>query len=95
MTQFDTRYNKILGESFELAVKNKKLESKEYKLTKENYYYKQALEKISEIAKSFNNEGLCFYDDIEDCVNCDMRTDCNYLRKIELINIINKAKDGE
>ena len=57
--------------------------------------YKQALEKISEIAKSFNNDGLCFYDDIEDCVNCDMKTDCNYLRKIEIMKIINKAKDSE
>lgn len=56
--------------------------------------YKQALGQILEIAKSFNSEGLCFYDDIDDCANCDMKTDCNYLRKIEIINIITKVKEG-
>ena len=58
---------------------------------KEVARYRKALEEIEEIAKSFNINGLCFYDDINDCSNCDMNTDCNYLRKYKILDIINKV----
>lgn len=48
MSNNDSYYNKILGESFELAVKNKKLESKEYKLTKENELLKARVKELEE-----------------------------------------------
>lgn len=54
--------------------------------------YRKALEEIEEIVKSLNENRMCFYDDINDCSNCDMNTDCNYLRKSKILNIIDKAK---
>ena len=54
--------------------------------------YHKALEEIEEIVKSLNENRMCFYDDINDCSNCDMNTDCNYLRKSKILNIIDKAK---
>lgn len=54
--------------------------------------YRKALEEIEAIIKDFNDNRLCFYDDINDCQNCDMNTDCNYLRKFKILDIINKAK---
>lgn len=54
--------------------------------------YLKALEEIKEVTKTLNTNGLCFYDDINDCSNCDMNTDCNYLRKYKILDIINKAK---
>lgn len=47
-----------------------------------------ALYEIYEITKSFNNNGMCFYDDFEDCSNCDMRAGCNYLKKCKILEII-------
>lgn len=53
--------------------------------------YKQALDEIEKQVKAMNNE--CFYDDICDCNNCDMKNGCSYYRKSNIINIINKAKE--
>ena len=55
--------------------------------------YRKALGEIEEIVKSLNENRMCFYDDINDCSNCDMNTDCNYLRKSKILDIINEAKD--
>ena len=57
--------------------------------------YRKALEEIEELVKSLNENRMCFYDDVNDCSNCDMNTDCNYLRKFKILDIISKAKDGE
>ena len=54
--------------------------------------YKKALEEIEELVKSLNENRMCFYDDVNDCSNCDMNTFCNYLRKSKILNIIDKAK---
>lgn len=54
--------------------------------------YKQALDEIEENIKAMNNE--CFYDDICECNNCDMKNGCTYYRKFNILNIINKAKGG-
>lgn len=53
--------------------------------------YKQALEEIEKQVKAMNNE--CFYDDICDCNNCDMKNGCSYYRKFNILNIINKIKE--
>ena len=53
--------------------------------------YKQALDEIEKQAKAMNNE--CFYDDICDCNNCDMKNGCSYYRKSKILNIINKVKE--
>lgn len=50
--------------------------------------YRKALEEIEKVTKALNTNRLCFYDDINDCSNCDMNTDCNYLRKYKILNII-------
>lgn len=55
--------------------------------------YRKALEEIEELVKSLNENRMCFYDDVNDCSNCDMNTDCNYLRKFKILDIINKAKN--
>lgn len=54
--------------------------------------YRKALEEIEEIVKSFNINGLCFYNEIDECDCCDMGADCNYLRRAKILYIINKAK---
>ena len=73
MTQFDTRYNKILGESFELAVKNKKLESEKYKLIKENKRYEQALNEIyliiDEIKEQYDIWEISELEQIQDTIS--------------------------
>ena len=56
MSNNDSYYNKILGESFELAVKNKKLENKEYKLTKENELLKARVKELEEQLKRKEQE---------------------------------------
>lgn len=61
-------------------------------LNAENSKYKQALDEIKENIKAMNNE--CFYDDICECNNCDMKNGCTYYRKFNILNIINKAKGG-
>jgi hypothetical protein len=48
-------------------------------LNAENSKYKQALDEIEKQVKAMNNE--CFYDDICDCNNCDMKNGCSYYRK--------------
>ena len=48
MSNNDSYYNKILGESFELAVKNKNLKSKEYNITKENELLKARVKELEE-----------------------------------------------
>lgn len=53
---------------------------------------KQALDEIEENIKAMNNE--CFYDDICDCNNCDMKNGCSYYRKFKILNIINKVKEN-
>ena len=81
--------------------KEQECEAQRYKL---NYYiekttqllddidnYKQALYEIEENIKAMNNE--CFYDDICECNNCDMKNGCTYYRKSNILNIINKAND--
>lgn len=55
--------------------------------------YKQALKEIKEIIKEFYNNNLCFYENIDDCQSCDMQTNCNYLRKLKILTIINEVKD--
>lgn len=57
--------------------------------------YRRALEEIEEIAKSFNINGLCFYNEPDCCSCCDMGADCNYLRRAKILYIINKAKGEE
>lgn len=52
----------------------------------------KALDEIEENIKAMNNE--CFYDDICECNNCDMKNGCTYYRKFNILNIINKAKGG-
>ncbi len=54
--------------------------------------YKHTLDEIEENIKAMNNE--CFYDDICECNNCDMKNGCTYYRKFNILNIINKAKGG-
>ena len=62
-----------------------------------NCHYKQlkrkeqALDEIEKQVKAMNNE--CFYDDICDCNNCDMKNGCSYYRKFKILNIINKVKE--
>lgn len=58
---------------------------------KQQRKYKQALDEIMENIKAMNNE--CFYGDIYECDNCDMRNGCSYYRKFKILNIINKAKE--
>ena len=57
----------------------------------EAHQYKQALDEIEKQVKAMNNE--CFYDDICDCNNCDMKNGCSYYRKFKILNIINKTKE--
>lgn len=63
-----------------------------------NCYFKQlqrkeqALDEIEKNIKAMNNE--CFYDDICDCNNCDMKNGCSYYRKFKILNIINKVKEN-
>lgn len=57
----------------------------------EEHQYKQALDEIEKQVKAMNNE--CFYDDICDCNNCDMKNGCSYYRKFKILNIINKTKE--
>lgn len=52
----------------------------------------EAIDEIEKQVKAMNNE--CFYDDICDCNNCDMKSGCSYYRKFNILNIINKIKDG-
>ena len=54
---------------------------------------KEALDEIEKQVKAMNNE--CFYDDICDCNNCDMKNGCSYYRKFKILNIINKVKDSK
>ena len=68
------------------------LAKKSIRITAENTQLRKALEEIEEIVKSLNENRMCFYDDINDCSNCDMNTDCNYLRKSKILDIINEAK---
>lgn len=56
-----------------------------------NEKYKQALDEIMKNIKAINNE--CFYGDIYECNNCDMRNGCSYYRKFKILDIINKAKE--
>lgn len=53
--------------------------------------YKQALKEIEKQVKAMNNE--CFYDDICDCNNCDMKNGCSYYRKFNILGIINGVKE--
>lgn len=54
--------------------------------------YKRVLDDIEKQVKAINND--CFYDDICDCNNCDMRNGCAYYRKFKILNIINNTKKG-
>lgn len=58
---------------------------------KETKKYKQALDEIMKNIKAINNE--CFYGDIYECDNCDMRNGCSYYRKFKILDIINKVKE--
>lgn len=68
------------------------LAKKSMRLTTENRKFEDALDEIEENIKAMNNE--CFYDDICECNNCDMKNGCTYYRKFNILNIINKAKGG-
>lgn len=68
------------------------LAKKSIRLTTENGKLEDALDEIEENIKAMNNE--CFYDDICECNNCDMKNGCTYYRKFNILNIINKAKGG-
>lgn len=52
---------------------------------------KRVIDDIEKQVKAMNNE--CFYDDICDCNNCDMKNGCSYYRKFNILNIINKVKE--
>ena len=67
------------------------LAKKSIRLTTENRKLEGILDEIKEIVNDFSREGLCFYDDF-DCNDCDLSNDCNYLRRIKILNIISKAK---
>lgn len=80
----------------ELEIKNVTLQNRYQQVagaTTEAARYRKALEEIKEVLKEFKNDELCFYNDIEDCENCDMKDDCNFLRKVKILNIINKAEE--
>ena len=64
-----------------------KLRAKE----QENKKLKQALDEIEKQVRAINNE--CFYNDICDCNNCDMKGGCSHYRKSIILDIINKAKE--
>lgn len=68
------------------------LAKKSIRLTTENRKFEDALDEIEENIKAMNNE--CFYDDICECNNCDMKNGCTYYRKFNILNINNKAKGG-
>lgn len=65
--------------------------SEEPCIRQERDKYKQALDEIMKNIKAINNE--CFYGDIYECNNCDMRNGCSYYRKFKILDIINKAKE--
>lgn len=73
----------------------KEVEKDFKEIQKECEKYKKLFREIESIVKDFNIERMCFYDDINECETCDMSTDCNYLRRIKLLNIIRKAKDNK
>lgn len=85
----DEEYHKEEENTLRKIIKNK--EERNTKLYKENKKYKQALDEIEKQVKAMNNE--CFYDDICDCDNCDMKNGCSYYRKFKILNIINKVKE--
>lgn len=58
---------------------------------KDRLKYKQALDEIEKQVRAINNE--CFYNDICDCNNCDMKDGCSHYRKSIILDIINKAKE--
>ena len=60
MSNNDSYYKKILGESFELAVKNKNLKSKEYNITKENELLKARVKELEKKLK-IAEEALQYY----------------------------------
>ena len=87
-TKYCIEYGKQTNELLEFVKElylNKK--AKEQECEKIN----QALDEIEKQVKAMNNE--CFYDDICDCNNCDMKNGCSYYRKFKIINIINKVKE--
>lgn len=63
------------------------------KFCKKLEQYKQVLDEIMENIKAINNE--CFYDDFNECNNCDMRNGCSYYRKFKILNIIKKVKENK
>ena len=87
----DEEYHKEEENTLRKIIKNK--EERNIELYKENKKYKQALGEIEKQAKAMNNE--CFYDDICDCNNCDMKNGCPYYRKFNILNIINKVKEQQ
>lgn len=64
---------------------------KEKQIKQQLDQYKQALDEIEEIAKKTSGE--CFYDDIDDCENCDMNFGCSAFNIRLMKRIINKAKE--
>nr|DAL96032.1 MAG TPA: Valyl-tRNA synthetase [Caudoviricetes sp.] len=88
-------YSKMLDNpEFKIALTDVRTGEREVwrKLGNKAQRYEQALDEIEKQVKAMNNE--CFYDDICDCNNCDMKNGCSYYRKFKILNIINKAKDG-
>ena len=72
-----------------IGIKDISIESTE--ICKISEKSKRVLDDIEKQVKAINND--CFYDDICDCNNCDMKNGCTYYRKFNILNIINKAKE--
>lgn len=70
----------------------KQLEQKNEEPKRKVEDYKKALDEIEKNIKAMNNE--CFYDDICDCNNCDMKNGCSYYRKFKTLDIITKIKEN-
>ena len=78
--------------SIDVERATKELQEENETLKQEVNTLEQALDEIEKQVKVMNNE--CFYDNICDCNNCDMRNGCSYYRKFKILAIINKAKEG-
>ena len=74
---------------YRIGIKDISIENTE--ICKISEKYKRVLDDIEKQVKAIYND--CFYDDICDCNNCDMKNGCAYYRKFNILNIIKKAKE--
>lgn len=77
--------------SIDVERATKELEGKNETLKQEVNTLGQALDEIEKQVKAINNE--CFYDDICDCNNCDMKNGCTYQSKIKILQKISEMKE--